>query len=226
MVEAEVQRINSTTRAPEMLAEIKAALGHDPIRFADAFARPVLVERLLRDKFENDEALHAAIRRECERVRSALLSARNNGANPAQLLAQLKQANPNAVMETSWQLGKRPVETSAPTAEEIEIKQRFGASAQMLSAPRGIAREGQILFPGAAGRTAEPAAGAVAPARRRERGDRDARGFRLYVASQTSEQTLSTACLSLLKRNYEEWLTKTNCDPCEARKLRICGYSA
>jgi hypothetical protein len=30
MVAAEVQRIDTTTRAPEMLAEIKAALGSDP----------------------------------------------------------------------------------------------------------------------------------------------------------------------------------------------------
>jgi len=74
LLEAEVQRINTTTRAPEMLAEIKAALGNDPARFAQAFAQPFLVERLLRDKFENDEALHAAQRREAERVRLHLLA--------------------------------------------------------------------------------------------------------------------------------------------------------
>src|SRR6478672_148079 len=33
-IEAEVSRIESRTRAPEMLAELKAALGHDPERFA------------------------------------------------------------------------------------------------------------------------------------------------------------------------------------------------
>ena len=58
-----------------MLAEIKAALGHDPAKFAQAFAKPFLVERLLRDKFDNDEALHAAQRQEAERVRRELLEA-------------------------------------------------------------------------------------------------------------------------------------------------------
>src|SRR6478672_911930 len=39
MVEAEVQRIHRNTRAPEMLAELKAALGNDDARFARAVAR-------------------------------------------------------------------------------------------------------------------------------------------------------------------------------------------
>jgi len=58
MVEAEVRRINTTTRAPEMLAEIKHALGDDAERFARSMARPIVVERLLRERFENDDKLH------------------------------------------------------------------------------------------------------------------------------------------------------------------------
>lgn len=52
MVDAEVQRINTTTRAPEVLAEIKGALGGDAARFARAMARPIVVERLLREHFQ------------------------------------------------------------------------------------------------------------------------------------------------------------------------------
>ena len=73
-VGSEVQRINSTTQSPEMLAEIKAALGNDPERFANAFARPILVERELRQRFDNDDAQLAATRREMERVRERLLA--------------------------------------------------------------------------------------------------------------------------------------------------------
>src|ERR1035438_6416258 len=75
LLEAEVQRINTTTRAPEMLAEIKVTLGNDPAKFAQAFAKPFLVERLLREKFDNDEALHAAQRQQVEAVRNQLLKA-------------------------------------------------------------------------------------------------------------------------------------------------------
>ena len=73
MLDAEVQRITTTTRAPEMLAELKAALGNDPARFANLFAKPILVERLLREKFDNDDALHAPQRREMEQMRAELL---------------------------------------------------------------------------------------------------------------------------------------------------------
>src|SRR5216684_4210992 len=45
--DAEAERINATTRAPEVLAELKAALGNDPARFARTVARPIVVERTL-----------------------------------------------------------------------------------------------------------------------------------------------------------------------------------
>jgi hypothetical protein len=137
LLEAEVQRINTTTRAPDMLAEIKAALGNDPAKFAQAFAKPFLVERLLRDKFDNDEALHAPQRREAERVREKLLAVRSSRREEAltnasalrtphstlnqslltsaathervvALVAILKASHSNKVSEVSWQLGPRP----------------------------------------------------------------------------------------------------------------------
>ena len=83
LLDGEVQRINTTTRAPEMLAEIKTALGGDPARFANVFAKPILVERLLREKFDNDDALHAPQRREVERVREQLLTARSSRGHEA-----------------------------------------------------------------------------------------------------------------------------------------------
>src|SRR3954463_3971661 len=76
LLESEVQRINTTTRAPDVLAELKAALGNDTNRFARTMAKPILVERVLRDKFDNGDALHAGVRRECELVRNALLAAK------------------------------------------------------------------------------------------------------------------------------------------------------
>jgi hypothetical protein len=74
MLDAEVQRINTTTRAPDILGEIKTALDHDPARFANIFAKPILVERLLREKFDSDDALHAPQRRVVEQVRKQLLA--------------------------------------------------------------------------------------------------------------------------------------------------------
>jgi hypothetical protein len=208
LLDAEVNRINTTTRAPEMLAEIKAALGGEPARFAEAFARPLLVERLLRDRFENDDALHAATRRQCEQVRDALLAARAKGDSAPQLLAQLKQTNSNAVTETTWQLTARPAETNAPAADELEIKKRFGPDAQIISAPSGPVPERKFYF-----EELPPALQNVLRVQLRQPGDVSAvietpGGFLLYVTKEKTETVLSVAGLSQPKRSYEEWLEK------------------
>jgi hypothetical protein len=115
LLDAEVQRINTTTRAPDMLAELKAALGHDPARFARAMAKPILVERLLREKFDNDDALHASQRREMERVRTQLTNAaatfRSSRGNEA-LTEKSEIQNPKSKIDQS-------VLTSAATNELV-----------------------------------------------------------------------------------------------------------
>ena len=97
---AEVQRINTTTQSPEMLAEIKAALGHDPEKFANAFAKPILVERELRQRFDNDDALHATTRREMERVRSGLTNA----------AAEFRRSRDNEALIAKSESGKQKAE--------------------------------------------------------------------------------------------------------------------
>jgi|GEM_PF-976060 len=236
MLDAEVQRINTTTRAPEMLAEIKAALGHDPARFANVFAKPILVERRLREKFANDDVLHAPQRREMERVRGQLLKARSSRGNEAQtsspqpstlnsqpdssspltsaatndlvakLLALLKQTHSNDVSETTWQLAARPAETNTPNADEIEIKKHFGPNAQVLSSPSRGGEERKFYF-----EELPPELQNVLRVQLRQPGDVSAviemsGGFMLYLATEKTDTVLSVAGLSLPKRSYEQWL--------------------
>jgi len=206
LLDAEVQRINTTTRAPEMLAEIKAALGNDPKRFAESFAKPFLVERLLRDKFENDDALHLAARRECEKTRNELLAAKTNGATATELIAKLKQARSSAVTESMWQLTPRPAENQA-SADDIEIKKRFGPGAQILSSPSaGADKERKSYFEDLPGELQN-----VLRIQLRRAGDVSAvietpGGFLLYVTREKTDSTLSVAGLSLPKRSYEQWV--------------------
>ncbi len=230
LLEAEVQRINTTTRAPDMLAEIKGALGNDPAKFANVFAKPILVERLLRDKFDNDDALHAATRREAERVREQLLTGRRRGnesqtpilqpstLNPqpsqtsapanklaVELVALLKAGHSNEVSETTWQLAPRPAETNAPAADELEIKQRFGPNAQLISSPQRD-KDRKLYFEDLPAELQK-----VLRAQLRQPGDVSAvietpGGFLLYVAKAKSDTALTAACLSLPKRSYEQWL--------------------
>lgn len=226
LLEAEVQRINTTTRAPDMLAEIKAALGNDPAKFANVFAKPILVERMLRERFENDDALHAAQRREAEQVREKLLhivaadvSRRTNGGRsserrPTSAVAQdltdkrLGILRTNAVgqfSETTWQLGARPPETNAPAPEELAIKQRFGPNAQLISAPGGE-KDRKFYFEDLPADLQR-----VLRAQLRQPGDVSAvietpRGFLLFLAEAKSDTALTVACLSLPKRSYDQWL--------------------
>ncbi len=214
LLEAEVQRINNTTRAPEVLAEIKAALGNDPARFARALAKPILVERLLRERFDNDDALHAPQRQQVEQTRNALLAAKQNGAGFEKMLARLKQSHSNAVTETTWQLGARPAETSAPNADEIEIKKRFGANAQILSSPRAEGKDRKFYLADLPEELQN-----VLRVQLRRPGDVSAvietpGGFLLYVAKEKTDALLSVAGLSLPKRSYEQWLeTQTKVEP-------------
>ena len=270
---AEVQRINTTTRAPEILADIKAALDNDPGKFANLFAKPILVERELRQRFDNDDALHAPQRREMEKVRGQLLKTRSRwgeeahsdselgtrnsererglqSASPAagerpskfadtsstrtfkrtevraplaqysratnglveELTAFLKSSPFGSFSEAAWQLGARPEEKPAtPTADEIEIKKRFGANAQIISSPNaGLGKEQKFYFEDLPGELQK-----VLRAQLRQPGDVSAvietpGGFLLYLAKEKTGAVLSVASLSIPKRSYEQWLEEQN----------------
>jgi hypothetical protein len=209
MLDAEVQRINTTTRAPEMLAEIKTALGNDPARFAEVFAKPILVERLLREKFDNDDALHAPQRQQVEQMRNELLAAKTNGADYSKLLALLKRSHSNAVTETIWQLGAHPEEkTGAESPDEVKIHKRFGANAQILSSPHSGDQDHKFYF-----EDLPPELQNVLRVQLRQPGDVSAviempSGFLLYVAKEKTDAVLSMVGLSLPKRNYDQWLAE------------------
>jgi hypothetical protein len=207
MLDDEVRRINTTTRAPEMLAEIKAALGNDPVKFAQAFAKPILVERRVREKFDNDDKLHAPQRREVEQVRNELLAVKQNGADVAKLLALLKRSHSNAVTETTWQLGVHPAETNATNADLIEVQKRFGPNAQVLSSPQ-TDKDRKFYFVDLPGELQN-----VLRAQLRHPGEVSAviempGGFLLYVAKEKTDAVLSVAVLSIPKRSYERWLNE------------------
>jgi len=208
MLEAEVQRINTTTRAPEMLGEIKAALGDDPMKFAEAFAKPFLVERLLRDKFENDTVLHAARRRECEEARNQLLIAKAGGASPTGLVARLKRSHSKAVTEKTWELGERAHETNAITKDELVIKKRFGPNAQVIPPPHAADADQKFYF-----EDLPPPLQKVLHAQLRQPGDVSAvietpGAFLLYICKQKSAEMLSAVVFSLPKCNYGQWLNE------------------
>jgi hypothetical protein len=207
MVEAEVRRIDTTTRAPEMLAEIKHALGDDPARFARAMARPIVAERELRRRFDNDDALHAAQRREAEQARERLLA-----KQPVE-----------GMQEVTWQLTPRPKDEQPPTARQgpaIPPPQTQGTAKSEAYSVEATAQLAQTLAPPPGEKDSklyfedlDPELQQVLRAQLQNPGDVSAvietpRGFLVFHAKEKSAAALSAASLSIPKRSYDEWLAQ------------------
>lgn len=218
-LDAEVRRIETTTRSPETLAEIKQALGNDPEKIAGVFAKPFLVERLLRERFENDDSLHAPQRRIAEEMRSQRLGSKEGDF--AARLAVLKEGKDGEVQEPlTWELTPRPADDTpaapAPPAAPTQNKASSGLYsveataqlAQVLSSPEKARenkdrklyiedlhaklREGlltQLQKPGDISAVIETPG-----------------AFQIYLAKERTPSQLITAVFTLRKRGYGQWL--------------------
>lgn len=223
-VAAEVARINATTRAPETLAEIQRALGDDPARFARSVARPIVVERELRARFDNDDALHAAQRRLAEQARTGALAARKSGI--AQEIAALKEVKAGTVNETvSWKLTPRPAADPAaaatapglpttPTSAQVGSRSySIDATAQIAQTlsppPRPPGQERERETPYFEDLPAELQQ--VLGVQLQKAGDVSAviempNAFLVFVAREKTAETLQAASLSLPKKSFSSWL--------------------
>jgi hypothetical protein len=223
-VDAEVQRINSSTRAPEVLAELKAALGNDPVRFARTIARPIIVEQELRQRFENDDKIHLLLRQQMEQLRARVLAETSKaesrkqkakppapnseaGGDSGDLIAALKSAGIGQFTETTWELAARPASGQPPEAELLPVQKRSGPNALVPSGPHPPGG-GKAYF----GQLPEPLQN-VLRAQLRQPGDVSAviempAGFALYVAEEKTVAVLKVATVSLPKRSYQAWLNE------------------
>jgi hypothetical protein len=195
-VSAEVARINSSTRAPEMLAELKTALGDNPDRFARTVARPLVVERLLRDRFQNDDALHVSQRREAEKLRAALLAAGPGTNNLAKRMELLRKNAAGTLSETTWQLDTRgPPESPPALSKARRDKVRYFNE---LSADLQNVLRQQLRGAGDVSAVIE------APD-----------GFLIFLATQKTPGELATAAINIPKRDYDQWLAEQSASPTE-----------
>jgi hypothetical protein len=203
MVEAEVNRINATTRAPEMLAEIKAALGNDPARFACAMARPIVVEYTLRTRFENDDALHAPQRRKAEQAREKL-----RASKPV-----------DGTAEVTWQFGPHPAERAVSQAPQkgTPTKATAGSSSYSVEATAQLAQT--IALRGSPKDQAHyfddlnPKLRKVLAAQLRKPSDVSAvietsDAFLVFVAKEKTAAALTASSLTIPKRSYDQWLAE------------------
>jgi 23S rRNA U2552 (ribose-2'-O)-methylase RlmE/FtsJ len=229
-VEAEVKRIDTTTRAPETLAELKKALGDDPARFARSVAKPIVVERELRARFDNDDQLHAPQRRVAEKIRARILAARTNSASFDQLLSLLKEAGAGIVTEVTWQLAPREsdqVASAAPSANGRAAPVSVSPAVSQVKARGGpysveaTAQIAQVLSPPSQPSMARPFHFEDLPGdlqkvlgtQLQKPADVSAvietpGSFLLFLAKERTAASLSAASLTIPKRSYEQWVAE------------------
>ena len=224
-IAAEVRRIDAQSQAPDVLAEIRTALGNDPARFALAVARPIVVDRELRRRFESDASLHAEPRRQAEVARRKVrdLAQRREPESWPVILQTLREAGVGTVTEVTWQFGAIPESTKSdprigtPGVAPVSIKTRsrkYSIEAAVRFAEQNdlensrSATDHGLYFDDLSGELQ-----GVLHVQLRNRGDVSAvvetpAAFLLFVARDRTPAALTAAALVVPKRSLEQWLAQ------------------
>src|SRR4030042_4139175 len=67
MLQSEIDRMAKSTRNPDMLQQIWDALNNDPHVIAECLARPILVEKLIRNYYVSDRRFHGELKEAAEK---------------------------------------------------------------------------------------------------------------------------------------------------------------
>src|SRR5262245_35284473 len=65
-LQAELERMATHSKKPQMLRELFDALGNDPLVIAECLARPVLAERVITELYAHDSRFHGELKRRAE----------------------------------------------------------------------------------------------------------------------------------------------------------------
>ncbi len=110
LLDAEFQRIEKTTKAPEQWEAIKAVLKNDRRLIEEVFCRPLLVDRALHQKFAFDQQIHAGPHQMARSARAELLAGK---APRGVSVLQLRRAA-EAAPSTDELLGEAKKESDSP----------------------------------------------------------------------------------------------------------------
>ncbi len=211
-IETESDRINNSTRAPDVLAELKAALGNDPVRFGRSVVKPILVERRLHECFEKDVSANASERDKAGQLRARILAAGQNNASLPELMEILRNAGTPS--EITWQLEAGKQKPAQSKSSSPPVPMVAGSSNYSVEATVQVER----VFPDAKPhRETLPFSElrselqALLQAQLQKPGDISAvvetqDGFWLFLTRERTDRILGIASLCIPKQNYESWL--------------------
>jgi len=182
LVAEEVARIERSTMAGDMLAQIKLSLANNPERFARSVAKPLVVDRVLRARFEADATQQTGKRQAAEALRSQLLAAK------AEERAALLKGRSD-VREVTWQLGAKPKAAALASARQAQL----GAEKQYFSdlhADMQKVLAAQLQKPG----DVSAVFGADSH-------------FAIYVATSRTAEALAVQAVEMPQLTFDDWLT-------------------
>ena len=129
-LQAEMERMARQTKQPDVLRELWAALGNDPLVIAECLARPQLVKRLARNWYSSDERFHGELKQRAE--------AELSGASTVEQMRQMS----GEYHEVEYRQGdgsigattaRRPAAGEAQVLDEEQWREQINKLAQMLN---------------------------------------------------------------------------------------------
>jgi len=119
MLDDELGRIERDTKAPEQWSAMKAAVHDDRQLLEDVICRPLLVDRILRQKFAFDENIQARRHDEARRARIALMK----GRIPASAIDV--HIDPDALEPAAMAALSKELKKSGDVSTILEFHDRF-----------------------------------------------------------------------------------------------------
>ena len=129
-LQAELDRMAAHSQAPDVLAELWAAVGGDARRAAECLARPLLADRLIQTAYGFDERIHGALGARVRRELAAIAT------------AQDLKASSGVYREVEWHVGAR--DARRPDALALD-RETFAARARELERELGGRRSGVVV---------------------------------------------------------------------------------
>ena len=205
-IQAEVARMESSSRAPDVLKELEQALANDRNRIGRSLAKPFLVERTLRKHFADDSSLHQAQRQKIQDLRADLLKMKKEEESLIEILKAARSSEIGVVDEVTWTFGQGNPSHVGSTGQEV--KSTGGAySLEALPSSTNTASN-STLHPF---EDLPPRLQGVLKAQLNKPRDLSAvielpTSFILCVLKERTRERISVTMVSSPKRDYDTWL--------------------
>jgi hypothetical protein len=156
-LQAEMERMASHTKQPDVLRELFAALGNDPFVIAECLARSALSERLANNLYAHDERFHGELKRQAEaelRTHPSVRQMKQTSGKYSEI--ELVRSDNEEIVGQAPRLPNEPLPGGAPALQRQDVtsglkmnSREWDKNVQKLAAMFSDAKNGNTRFSGA-----------------------------------------------------------------------------